>query len=46
MYLDKKYGRDLLISLLKYNNIRDITSLLKTSEKEILKDWKKFMKDI
>ena len=46
MFLDKKYGREKLISILKYNNIKDITSHLNTTEKSILNDWKKYIKEI
>lgn len=46
MFLDKKYGREMLISLLRFNDIKDITSQLNTSEEEILKDWKKYIEEI
>ncbi len=46
MFLDKKYGREMLISLLRYNDIGDITSQLNTTEEEILKSWKKYIEEI
>ena len=46
MFLDERYGREILISLLGYNDIKGIISHLKTTEEEILIDWKKYMKEI
>jgi hypothetical protein len=43
MFLDKKYGREVLISLLRYNDIRDIASQLNITEEEIVKEWKEYM---
>lgn len=46
MFLDNKYGREMLISLLSYNDISEIMIQLKTTEEEILKDWKRYMENI
>ena len=46
MYLDNKYGREKLTSLLKYNNIKELLNSLETTELEIMNGWKKYIKDI
>jgi len=46
MYLDNNYGREILIGLLKFNNIIDVLGSLGTTESEILNEWKKYIKDL
>jgi len=43
MYLDKKFGRKKLISLLPFTKKPDVLSALKISEISLLRDWKNFM---
>ena len=45
MYLDNKYGRERLTSLLKYNNIKEMLNSLETTESEIMIGWKKYIKE-
>ena len=45
MYLDNKYGRERLTSLLKYNNIKEVLNSLETTESEIMIGWKKYIKE-
>jgi hypothetical protein len=46
MYLDKKFGREKLISLLKYNHIGKLLVSLGTDESEIMDGWEKYMESI
>ena len=46
MYIDKKYGRDKLMELLNYNDIKDILNSLNVTESEILSEWRNFLKEI
>lgn len=46
MYLDKKYGREKLTSLLKYNNITDLLNSLKTTESEIVQEWQDYINEL
>lgn len=46
MYLDNKYGRKKLTSLLKYNNIKEALNSLETTESEIMNGWKKYIKEL
>ena len=46
MYLDKKIGREKLISLLKYNHIGKLLVSLGTDESEIMDGWEKYMESI
>ncbi len=39
-FIDKSYGRVLLSGLLEYNDVKDILSSLKLTEKELIKAWK------
>jgi hypothetical protein len=43
MYIDKKYGREKLIALLKLTNITDLLATLNTTEVELLSNWKEFV---
>ncbi|MEZ5024287.1 MAG: hypothetical protein R2728_13680 [Chitinophagales bacterium] len=45
MYLDDKYGREKLTSLLKYNDIKDVLNSLATTESEIMDGWRKYMSE-
>lgn len=44
MYIDKTYGREMLISLLKYNDLGDITDRLYTTKEELRKNWEAYIK--
>lgn len=46
MYLDNKYGREKLTSLLEYNNIKEVLDSLETTESEIMNEWKKYIKEL
>ena len=46
MYLDNKYGREKLTSLLEYNNIQEVLDSLETTESEIMNEWKKYIKEL
>ncbi|WP_299366678.1 hypothetical protein [Winogradskyella sp.] len=46
MYLDKAYGREQLISLLTYNNLKEITETLGVTEDDMLSGWKTFMDEL
>ncbi|MEP1306192.1 MAG: hypothetical protein ABJK11_08385 [Balneola sp.] len=46
IYLDNKYGREKLIDLLKYNNIKEVLNSLETTESEILNGWEKYMQEL
>lgn len=46
MYLDKKYSREVIISLLNYNNIDELLIKLNTTEIEILNGWKEYIKGL
>jgi len=43
MYIDYKYGKSMLISLLKYNKVSDILTVLNTTETEMIKGWKDYI---
>ena len=43
MYIDRKYGRDKLRELLKFNNKPEILTSLGTTEESLLADWKIYM---
>ncbi|MEA1898013.1 MAG: hypothetical protein U9N53_10185 [Bacteroidota bacterium] len=43
MYLDKKYGREILTELLRYNTINNLLENLNTKEVEILSEWKDYI---
>jgi hypothetical protein len=44
-YIDEKYGRDKMITLLKYNKKTDLLAALKTTEEELLAGWEKSVSD-
>jgi hypothetical protein len=46
MFLDKKYGRAKLIELLPFNKKADVLSALKTTEPELLVEWKKYILEL
>ena len=46
LYLDKKFGRDKIVSLLKFNNIEDLLNALNTTEFEIINGWNEYMKEL
>ena len=46
MYLDNKYGREKLTSLLKYNTIEDLLYSLETTESDIMRGWKKYITEL
>ncbi len=39
-YIDKKYGRNTLVDVLRLTKQQDVMKALKTSEKDFLSDWK------
>ena len=39
-YMDKKFGTEKIMGLLKYNNLEDLLQALKTTESEILNGWR------
>jgi hypothetical protein len=39
MYIDKKYGREKLLSLLAHTSKEEILGSLKTNEADLLKEW-------
>lgn len=39
-FIDDKYGRDVLVDLLKYTNATEILKILDVSEEELLEQWK------
>jgi hypothetical protein len=43
MYIDKIYGRAMLIKLLPFNKKEDLLKTLNITEPDLLNDWKKFM---
>lgn len=43
MYIDKKFGRESLKQLLRYNKKTDILVALQKTEKELLGEWKNYM---
>ncbi len=45
MYLDKRYGRDKLVSLLEFNTITALLDALKTTESEIMAGWKEYLNE-
>jgi len=45
-YIDQKYGREKLKELLPLNKKSDILSTLKTTETELLNEWKKYIQDL
>lgn len=46
MYLDYQYGREKLMTLLKYNNFKDFLISLETTESEIMNGWRKYINEI
>lgn len=46
MYLDKTFGREKIISLLRFNNIEELLNALSTTEFEIVNGWKEYMKEL
>jgi hypothetical protein len=46
MYIDYKYGREKLKSLLRFNRKVDILKSLSITESELLAEWEKFMKRV
>jgi hypothetical protein len=46
MYLDNQFGREKLVSLLKYNHIGELLVSLGTDESEIMDGWEKYMGSI
>jgi hypothetical protein len=46
MFLDKEFGREKLISLLRYNNIEALLISLETDGSEIIDGWKMYMESI
>lgn len=46
LYLDNKYGREKIISLLKFNNIKELLSALDTTELELINGWRSFMEEL
>lgn len=45
MYIDSKYGRAKLVTLLPFNKKTEILAALKTTEPELLNGWKNYMQD-
>ncbi len=45
MYLDKRYGRDKLVSLLEYNSITELMDSLETTESDIIAGWKNYLNE-
>lgn len=43
MYIDKKYGREILRKLLPLNRKTDILTVLDITESELLSEWKEFL---
>jgi hypothetical protein len=43
MFIDNKYGRKKLTSLLKYSDIYDVLSYLETTETELPSGWKAYI---
>lgn len=43
MYLDKQYGREIIISLLKLNRLEELLDALDITEAELLTAWKEFI---
>lgn len=43
LFIERKYGRDKLISLLPYTQKSEILAALNTNETELLADWKRFI---
>ena len=46
MYINQKYGREKLKDLLPLNKKSDILSTLRTTETELLNEWKKYIKNL
>lgn len=46
MYLDNKYGREKLTSLLEYNTLSEVLNSLETNEFEIIDGWKRYIKEL
>jgi len=46
MYIDGKYGRTKLLSLLAYNDLTSVLHELQISEEELIKEWIYFLKHI
>ncbi len=45
-YLDEKFGREKLISLLRFNTIQELLNALNTTESEIIYGWKESLKNL
>ena len=43
MYLDARFGRKKLSSLLRYNHLEDLLLTLETTESELLRDWRDYI---
>jgi hypothetical protein len=46
LFIDHKYGRSKLKEILKSNKKSEILSMLKTTEPELLEEWKKYMQNL
>ena len=46
MYIEHKYGRNKLNELLPFNRKSEILSVLKTTESELLTEWKKYIQHL
>ena len=46
MFIDHKYGKNKLNELLPLNKASEILSMLKTSESELLEEWKKYIQGL
>jgi hypothetical protein len=46
MYIDKTYGRDVLIEMLGYNHIDSVLQVMNTSEADLINKWKAYMKTL
>ena len=46
MFIDNKYGRTKLIELLPFNKKSDLLSTLKTTEPELLVEWRKYIQKL
>lgn len=46
MYIDKKYGRDKLKKLLRFNKKVELFNLLKITEKNLLNEWKTYIQNL
>lgn len=46
MYLDTRYGRKKLSSLLRYHNVKNLLNSLETTESEIMSEWKDYINEL